>query len=341
MPQIKTTEKFGVSVVIPCYKRIKQTIKTLNLIFNSKGWGESYQGEVIVADSTRDDSLKKALFEKFNDKFLKREFFYIKPKKIGISVNKNAGARKAKFPILIFCDSDIEVEEDTILKSIKALKKHKLVAALTGNVIWKGGEKDGQLDRPRKEDRMIKYKGTWFVENIFSRYEATYKKVFSEVGGYDEEVFNMRGEGSDLSIRYWRAGYPLAYDSSINVHHIADAPYSIALRVKHPEWGIAKDLLLLAYKYDLLEEEEGNFSRTMGLNFSKFGKIGYFRVLQGIGNYLDYIILSKKKIDKQKKKLKSRYGFRFFEIFDRKVLFKKCLKEAEKRLEKIRKNIFG
>ena len=341
MPQAKKSKKIGVSVIVPCYKRIKQTIRTLNLIFNSEGWRKQYEGEVIVADSTRDDSLKGALFKKFKEKKRKGEFFYLKPKKIGISCNKNAGAKKARFPILIFCDSDIEIEKNTILKSIKALKKHNRAGAITGKVIWKGGKKDGQLDRPKKEDRMIKEKGTYFVENIFSRYKVTYKKVFFEVGGYDEEVFNMRGEGSDLSIRYWRAGYPLAYDPSLKVHHIAEAPDSIALRVKHPEWGIIKDLLLLAYKYDLLDEETGNFSNTiMWVNFSKFGKIGYFRILQGIGQYLDFIIESKRKIDKQKKEMRPRYNFKFFEIFDKKSLFKKCLRESEKRLQKIRKNIF-
>ena len=76
----------------------------------------------------------------------------------------------------------------------------------------------------------------------------------------------MRGEGSDLSIRYWRAGYPLAYDSSIIVHHVFDTEGGIIRGVPHPEWGIAKDLLLLAYKYDLSSENK-NFINAVKANF--------------------------------------------------------------------------
>lgn len=336
----ENNKKIGVSVIVACYKRIKQTLKTLNLIFNSEGWGKKYLGEVIVADSTKDDSLKKALFQKFKQRKKEDEFFYLKPRKIGISVNKNVGAKKARFPILIFCDSDIEVEKDTILRTIKALKKHKKAAAISGNVIWKGGKRDRKVDRPRKEDRMIKIKNTIFVEAIYSRYIATYKEIFWDVGGYDEEVFTMRGEGSDLSIRYWRAGYPLVYDPSWNAYHITNAPDSIALRLKHPEWGIAKDFLLLGYKYGIFETDCKNFAKTVEINFSGLNDIGYYRILEGIGKYLDFIIKSKRKIDNQKEKMKSGYDFKFLEVFSNKKEFLRCIKKAEGKLNKVRKKSF-
>jgi len=305
-----------VSVIVPCYKRISQTVKTIGLIFNSK----NFEGEVIAVDSTRDNSLKKALFKKFKNK----DFSYLKPKKIGISINKNRGAKKAKHTILIFCDSDIEIEKDTILKTIKALKKQKKAAALTGRVFWKTKK---TLDRPRKEDRMIKKGNTVFVENIFSRYMATYKDVFLKVGGYDEKAFNMRGEGADLSVRYWRNGWPLVFEKSIKVYHVHEAKESIALRVKHPEWLIAKDRLLLALKYDSLDSED-NFAETMNMIFSKFKKQGYFRVLQGIGKNIDFICKNK-----NIKAKKAEYDFKFFEVFSKKPLLEKALSRAEKKLK--------
>lgn len=340
MKKPKKNKKVRISIIVPCYKRVQQTLKTLGLIFGSKGWEETFQGEVVVADSTRDNSLKNALLQKFKQQKARGEFFYLKPKKVGISVNKNAGAKKARSPILIFCDSDMEVEKDTILKTIKALEKHKKAGAVMGNVFWQGGSKNGQLDRPRKEDRRIKVQGTTFIEVIYSRYIATYKKVFWEVGGYDDKVFNRRGEGSDLSIRYWRAGYPLVYDPSLTVHHVADAPDSIALGVKHPEWGIAKDLWLLAYRYGNLEDRSENFAKTIGANFDKFKGEKYYRFLQGIEKYFDFIAKNRKKIDLQKKKMKVRYAFKFLEVFsDRKQLLK-CIWSAEKRLAAVRKKIF-
>ncbi len=156
---------------------------------------------------------------------------------------------------------------------IEGIKKQQTAGVVTGQIIWRSGLKDGQLDRPRPEDRMTTIEGTTYVEAIYSRYIATYRQVFWELGGYDEEVFNMRGEGSDLSIRYWRAGYPLVYEESIKVYHVHETEGGIIRGVSHPEWGIAKDLLLLAYKYDI-DDKSKNFIDTVAVNFEKIWQRG-------------------------------------------------------------------
>jgi len=233
----------------------------------------------------------------------------------------------------------MEVEKDTLINTIKALKKHQNAGAIGGQVIWRTGPKDNTHDRPRKEDRMITIKKTTYVEAIYSRYIATYKDIFWKVGGYDELVFNMRGEGSDLSIRYWRAGYPLVYDSSIIVHHVHQTQGGIIRNVPHPEWGIAKDLLILAYKYDILDEKYRNFTHTVKANFEKLND-GYYNIIQGIAKYLDFITEIKPKMDQEKKTMTAEFDFKFLEIFSEKKLFKKCVQQAEKKISSARKPLF-
>ena len=312
----------NVSVVLPCYNRIEQTVQTINLILDSNGLDKEFFLEIIVSDSSPDNKLEIAVKEKFKNKIK-----YLKPDRPGIAANKNAGAKIATSPVLIFCDSDMEVEPNTIINTINSLNKNKTVGAIGGQVIWKNGEKNGTLDRPRKEDMMINVDGTTYIEALYSRYFATYKKVFFDVGGYDEQVFNMRGEGSDLSIRYWRAGYPLAYDSSIIAHHVYDTEGGIIRGVPHPEWGIAKDLLLLAYKYDISSVDK-NFINSVKSNFEKFPNDGYFQIIEGIKNNLQFIIDKKPIIDQQRKNMKVKYDFKFLEIFSNKQLFKKCISEV-------------
>jgi len=316
-----------ISVIVPCFQRIDQTIKTIDLIIRSNGFDKDYQAEIIVADSSPDDQLKKAVENKFKNKVI-----YTRPEKPGIATNKNQGARIAKNPILIFCDSDMEVETDTILNTLNALKKNRNAGAIGGQVIWRTGPKDDTLDRPRKEDRMTTINGTTYTEAIYSRYLATYKEVFWTVGGYDEEIFNMRGEGSDLSIRYWRAGYPLVYNDSIVIHHVHQTEGGVIRGVPHPEWGIAKDLLLLAYKYNMFDGDFQNFINTTGANFSQFGQTGYYRIIQGIGKYLDFITAVKPKIDEQKK-ISPVYDFKFLEIFSQKDLFNQCIQQSGEKLQ--------
>lgn len=321
-----------ISIIVPCYQRIKQTLKTIQLLFESKGFNKEYLAEIIVGDSSPDNQLQIALQKKFDKKII-----YSRPKKPGIATNKNQGAKIAKSPILIFCDSDMEVEPGTLANTIQALRKHKMAAAIGGQVIWRTGSKDGQHDRPRPEDKMVTVNGTTYVEAIYSRYIATYKKIFEEVGGYDEEVFNMRGEGSDLSIRYWRAGYPLVYDPSIIVHHVHEVEGGIIRGVAHPEWGIAKDLLILAYKYDI-DDDDKNFIKTVAANFASFGEEGYYRIIEGIKNHYDFITKVKPIIDKWKREKKALYDFKFLEIFSKRKLFEKCLQEALNKLKKIRQS---
>jgi len=319
----------NVSIILPCYNRVGQTIQTINLILNSNGLNKSFSLEIIVSDSSPDNKLQLAIKERFGDKIK-----YIKPDRPGIAANKNIGAQSCLNPIIIFCDSDIEVEPNTILNTIKALEQNKNIGGLGGQVIWKNGEKNGTLDRPRREDRTITIDNTTYIEALYSRYFATYKKVFLCVGGYDEKVFNMRGEGADLSIRYWRSGFPLGYDSAIITHHVFDTEGGIIRGVLHPEWGIAKDLLLLAYKYDLSSDDK-NFINSVKSNFEKFPKDGYFQIIEGIKNNLQFIIDKKSVIDEQKKNMKPRYSFKFLEIFSDQELFNDCISKAKQLIENI------
>lgn len=321
-----------ISVIVPGFKRIDQTLRSINLLLSSKSLN-NIKIELIVADSTPDNSLEIALKKEFGDRLK-----YTRPELDGIAANKNQGARSATGEIIIFCDSDIEVEEDTLINTLKSLEEHKTAGAVGGQVFWKTGDKNGTLDRPRSEDRMEKIGDTTYVEAIYSRYLATYNKVFWSVGGYDEKVFNMRGEGSDLSIRYWRAGFPLTFDEIIKVHHVHDASDSAALRVSHPEWGVAKDLVLLAYKYDMLDGEYNNFQNTLNANFQQFGDKAFLNFLQGIGKNMDFISRMKPVIDEEKKSLNTLYDFKFLEIFSNKELFEKCIKEAEERINKFKGN---
>lgn len=327
--------KNKISVIVPSYKRVEQTLDTISLLLESKGVGEEFDLEVIVADSSPDNELELALKREFNGKVI-----YVRPQITGIASNKNQGAKLATGEILIFCDSDMEVEKDTLLNTVTSLREHKTAAAIGGQVFWRTGDRDGTLDRPRPEDRLEKVENTVYTEAIYSRYIATYRKVFWEVGGYDEKVFNMRGEGSDLSVRYWRAGFPLVFDEAIKIHHVHDAPNSAALRISHFEWGIAKDLLILAYKYDMFDGEYENFKKTVAANFEQFEEENAFRLLQGIGNHLDFIVQTKPIIDEEKKTMKTAYDFKFLEIFSEKELFEKCIGEAEGRLGEVRGKVF-
>lgn len=324
-----------VSIIVPAYRRISQTIQTIQLLLESDGVGDETEVEIIVADSTPVDDLRLAI-----DHAFKKRVLYTRPTRPGIATNKNQGARMASNQLLIFCDSDMEVEKNTLSHTVTSLKDQPTAAAVGGTVLWRGGNRDGKPDRPRPEDRMHTVGKTTYVEAVYSRYICTYKDIFTSLGGYDENVFNMRGEGSDLSIRYWRAGYPLMYENSIVVHHVYDAPDAAAIRVPHPERGIAKDLLLLAYKYKMIEGNYPNFSHTVAVNFSPLGEAGYFELLQGINEYLQTIGESKMALDMFRQNDQPAYPFTFLDVFTDKMLLTSCLDHATEFIGRTRDRAF-
>lgn len=321
----------SVSCIVPTYKRIDQTLTTLDLLLASDGIHSVYELEIIVSDSTPDESLKAAVHAAYGDNVR-----YVRPDHEGIAKNKNAGAKASSHPILIFCDSDMEVEKNTILETVEYMRTHPSVGMVGGFVMWKGGPHDKMKDRPRSEDRTNRKGDTAYIEALYSRYIATYRDIFWLVGGYDEDVFNMRGEGSDLSVRYWRAGFPLAFHEGIIVHHVHDVPNAAAVRVNHSEWGIARDFLLLGYKYKMFDSDFATFATTVSMNFTPLGMQGSYRMLQGIGKNLDQIAASKMKLDYFRATDTPVYDFKFLEIFSNKEIFEECISQASDRTKQTR-----
>lgn len=309
----------AVSVIIPTFKRIDQTEKTISKLLSSKGVNTDFTLEIIVSDNTPDESLKKHIEKTFSSTVR-----YIRNENNSIAGAKNFGAKNATHPLIIFCDSDIEVEEETLNNTLFALQKHATAGMIGGHVLWRGGERNGETDRPRIEDRTYVNGETTYIESLYSRYIATYKKVFEQVGGYDDRVFGMRGEGSDLSIRYWRAGFPLVYDEAIIVHHMFDAPDSAAIRVDHPQWGIAKDLLLLGLKYNCFDGTAKNFEKIVAANFSG-GENPSYTVLAGIAEYSEFIT---KVLPNLKKDMPSKFPFRFLEVMSDEEMLHRCITQA-------------
>jgi glycosyltransferase involved in cell wall biosynthesis len=325
----------AVSLLIPAYKRIQQTLKTLECVFASQGIGTEFMLEVIVIDDSPDTSLTDALKNRFADRLQ-----IVRPSINGIASAKNYGAKIAKHPIIIFSDSDIELQIDTLRNTLNYLKTHEKAAMVGGNVRWKDGADDGKLDRPRVEDRIKEVDGTHYIEALYSRFVATYKSVFWQAGGYDEQLFNMRGEGSDLSIRYWRNGFPLTFNPDITVFHVEEATDAVTRQIQKPEQGIVRDLVQLLYLYNNSRDESPNFSKTLQWLTDRFGSWDKYVILEDVVNLLPYFCEQKQKLDEKRTQLPQTYHFSFLDVFTKVAEFQDCLEKASERLKQARDEAF-
>jgi GT2 family glycosyltransferase len=321
----------GVSLIIPCYKRIEQTLKTTKLVLDSDGIGTEFYFELIIADCTPDDSLERAVRKTFGDRVI-----YKRTEKRGLATNKNQGARIAKYELIIFCDSDIEVEKDTVLKTLQALQKNPTAGGVGGTTIWKGGENDGKIDRPDKDDRRQVVDGVTYSEILYGRYFGTYKSIWDAAGQYDEVVFNLLGESSDMSTRIWRAGFPLIYDKSIEMYHCHDAPESLATRADHKEYIVVRNWLLLMYKFNMFDSKQTHFTQHINRYLSALGEDHAIAIFNGFGKFFDEISDAIAYF-KTQKQITPQYNFTFLEVFSDEKLFNECLAKAKDRLAPIRK----
>lgn len=319
-----------VSVVIATYKRPNETQKCLDLLDKSEGLNRDYQLEVLVIDSSPDILTKTAIYKstcKFDVKYIKLK------KKTLPGEARTLAIKKANDELIIILDSDIEVKNDTILKMIQYMKNHPLVARMTGKSIFSSGEKKGQVDRPTKWDRIYKQGDISFIEGIYGRYEIFYKAPFLNINGYDE-IFGACGEGTDISVRFWRAGYPLALDDTIIAHHNSEAPESLRRSDPDRMTSMYRSLFLVAYKYDVSDfSQSRHFIETHQERKAAYGEQTEFHAIVSAARSIEWFKKNYGKLINSKKNIPKIYDFKPFDIFTNQELLKRCLSDSKKRIE--------
>jgi GT2 family glycosyltransferase len=174
---------------------------------------------------------------------------------------------------------------------------------------------------------------------MHGRYVAFRRQAFRKAGGYDAELFPMQGEGPDLSIRFWRAGYPIVFNGKIKVHHMSG--YRKGDRVKSPflyhGWNMRRtalmfrSILLYFYKYGCLDPGKSNWMKTIALESEKnFGDRTGYVILSSLSTALDWIGENWKKIESSRMKIPKRYDFKPYDVFTDRHLFMKCVRAAGK-----------
>lgn len=276
--------------------------------------------------------------------------------------------------ILVFVDTDICVRSDALLNTINKFRVNRYAAWVGRRSIWKGkGPKNNTLWKPEamlegrtrdgikverdKKGHIIKNKRglrgkkrSIFISAIHGDYVCMYKEVYFNIGGYDV-LFGNHGENVDLSVRCWRSGYPLVYDESIVVYHSIQAPYSILRKTKTSKkrraMAIFSTPLKICYIYGTMNRpaEMIKFNRVV---YEKWVKNVFkyaakekipSRMIYYIAEYIDSLIDRAHLLRKSRKRaaMTPYREFMPYDIFKDLNMFKKCVADAPKKLENIRK----
>jgi GT2 family glycosyltransferase len=248
------------SIVIPTFNKLELTEKCLSSIFsNTKG-----EYEVIVIDNSSKDKTQNFLEKE------KRITAVLNKENLGFSKANNIGAKKAKGDLLIFLNNDTEVQKGWLEAISRIFEEETKVGAVGVKLLFPDGtiQHAGLAFSEDNIPRHLYYRDKADLPRVNKQREfkavtaaciAIPKKVFKEVGGFDERYINGL-EDVDLCLRIKEAGYRIVYQpKSVVIHHESVSPGRFDYN-KHNS-----DLYMLRWKNVLPDEHR--YYREDGLNW--------------------------------------------------------------------------
>lgn len=211
--------------------KLEQLINQIDSMFSNK--------EIILVDN----SSNKKLYKKYSSN---KKCKYIHENRLGSSFARNAGAKIAKYNLLIFMDDDIIIDSSFKNVDLKKINEDASFGIGGGKIIVNNIPKylphkytylAGEKNYGNKVLELPKYKYLGGCILIIK------KKVFNEVNGFDIEFGhsgNNLGANEDVIIQELirKKGYKVKYLPNIIVYHFWNEDESIALnRIK--KQGIA------------------------------------------------------------------------------------------------------
>ena len=246
----------GVSIIICCYNsstRLKQTLKHIS---NQKICFEACCELIIVDNASTDSTREFAISEWQALKNNHITFTVIVESNKGLSHARKAGAAKAKYEYLIFCDDDNWLSENYVQNVYSLFKKNHNVAVLGG------------LGIPYFEDETVKpswfekfedsyavgstIRSDTFVDFVYGAGLAIRKSVFSKVTNTNPMLLLGRkqnrltaGEDSELCIRVRMLNLKILFTPSLTFGHFLPTKRLNWTYLKAMHKGFARSFVII------------------------------------------------------------------------------------------------
>ena len=210
-----------VSIIIPVYNQIHYTYACLVSILENT---EGFDYEIIIADDVSTDATKEI------DKFVIGLVIARNESNQGFLKNCNNAAKKARGEYIFFLNNDTTVEKDWLPPLIRLLESDESIGMVgskliypdgrlqeAGGIIWSDGSgwNYGRCDDPNKPE----YNYVRDVDYISGAAIMLSRKLWEDIGGFDERYAPAYCEDSDLAFEVRKRGLRVVYQPlSVVIH---------------------------------------------------------------------------------------------------------------------------
>lgn len=211
------------SLIIPAYNAEKTIALCLESALNQSLSREEY--EIIVVDDGSTDKTPEIV--------KRHPVRLIQQENQGPAAARNKGANEAKGDILVFTDSDCELDFDFLKRIVSPIEDDPEIVGVQGSYKTKQKEfmaQFGQVEIETRYKRMAKNKYIDFI----GTYAAAYKKdIFQKYGGFDTGFPLASGEDAEFSYRLSEKGNKMVFNPEAFVYHKHPHTLREYLRVKY------------------------------------------------------------------------------------------------------------
>jgi glycosyltransferase involved in cell wall biosynthesis len=199
-----------VSVVIPVFNAAATIGLAIEAVLR-----QDYSGKIdlIIVDDGSTDQTPEILKRWGNDP---RVTIVTQPN-AGPAAARNKGAARAWGEVILFTDSDCVPHVDWIAKMLSPFVDPG-IAAVAGS--YGIANPQVRLARCVHQEILFRHRRMPFYPRVFGSYNvAIRKKVWEEVGGFDEGFLHASGEDNDLSYQVLAKGWRIYFEKSALVDH--------------------------------------------------------------------------------------------------------------------------
>lgn len=272
-----------ISVVIPAYNSEETIGLAIKGVLSQIEIGEF---ELIVVDDGSTDKTAQ-IIKSFS------VVKYIYQENAGPASARNRGAHAAEGDIIFFTDSDCIPSPDWIAKLLVYFCEPEIaVVSGTYDLVDEGS----LLSKCIHQEIMYRHKQHMPVyPKSFGSYNfSVRKKVFDEVGGFNQHYRTASGEDNDLSYKILKAGYRIyfANDARVQHHHTSSLKKYLREQFNHGFWRVKMYL----NHPDMVKGDDYTFWKDIvepilvfGIIFS--GGLAFVKLPTGLAFFLLLVIL--------------------------------------------------